>query len=114
MQKVGLWFAAFYLVFWIGGNYSFRYTHTCVRSHQEEQPVGNEGDTEMVTVCDWYSANAKRWTFGDPVRSVANVWLATWEDAAALGGIATWIAVSVWRGRRRERERSQYHESLGL
>jgi hypothetical protein len=111
-QRFGLWFAAAYLVFWMGGNYSFHYTHTCVRSHTEEQPVGTDGDTQMVTVCDWYSANAKRWTFLDPVRSVFTTWIGSWIDAAVVGGIAACIGVAVWRGRKRDREYEQYLAQL--
>jgi hypothetical protein len=68
---MALGFAVVYLILWIGGNYSFNYTHNCVGSHQEEVPVGNDGDTTMETVWDFYSANSKRWTFLDPARSVA-------------------------------------------
>jgi hypothetical protein len=116
LQKFGLWFAAAYLVFWMGGNYSFNYTHNCVRSHTEERAINPEGDTENVTVCDFYSANAKRWTIGDPVRAIFTTWITGWADAAILGGIASAIGFSFWRGQRRERERrrewAEYQEYL--
>lgn len=111
MQKFGLWFAIAYAVFWMGGNYSFDYTHKCVRSHTEEQAVGNEGDTQTVTVCD-YSANAKRWTFLDPARAVATTWVTGWLDAAILAGIAGAIGVWVWRDKRQERREREYQEWL--
>jgi hypothetical protein len=114
-KRIGVWTAVFYAVFWIGGNYSFHYTHRCVRSHQEEQVINQDGDTEMVTVCDWYSANAKRWTALDPVRSVFGGW--SWLDAAVFGGIAALIGYAVWSSRREEREaealRAYYSETYG-
>ena len=101
-------------MFYSGGSYSYHYTHNCVRSHQEEQPVGNDGDTRMVTVCDFYTANAKRWTFGDPVRSVFTTWIGGWEDAAVVGGIAAAIGAYVWRGRRRSRRVREQQALLDL
>lgn len=109
-QKWALGFALVYAIFWIGGNYSFAYTHTCVRSHQEEQQVGNDGDTQMVTVCDWYSANAKRWTFLDPARAVATTWITGWADAAILGVVAASIGGCVLYTRRRVRLEREYHQ----
>ncbi len=102
-QKWALGFAIVYLIFWMGGLYSFGYTHECVRSHQEEEAFNNEGDTRMVTVCDFYTANSKRWTFYDPVRSVATTWVTGWVDATILGGIAVAIVGFVVYDRRRER-----------
>lgn len=72
-QKVGAMVAIADAVFWIGGNYSFDYTHKCVRSHTEQQVINSDGDTQTVTVCDFYSANAKRRTLLDPARAVADV-----------------------------------------
>jgi uncharacterized membrane protein len=110
-QRWGIVLAVAYLLFYSGGSYSFHYTHTCVRSHQEEQPVGQNGDTETVTVCDWYAANAKRWSFGDPARAVFTTWIGGWVDAAVVGGIAAAIGGYVWRDRRRSR-RERDHLAL--
>lgn len=107
MKRVALWCAAVYLVFWIGGNYSFDYTHKCVRSHTEERVINSDGDTQNVTVCDFYSANAKRWTFADPVRAVFTTWVTGWLDAAVLAGIAVIIGVMYWRDRRQKRHYPQ-------
>jgi hypothetical protein len=94
---------SFTSIFWIGGNYSFNYTHDCVRSHKEWQVINNEGDEELVTICDFYSANSKRWTLLDPARSVATSWVTGWVDAAILGGVAVVIVSYVLYGRRKER-----------
>jgi hypothetical protein len=59
-----------YLIFWAGGNWSYGYTHNCVRSHTEEVYNPSTEDVETVTVCDFYSANSKRWTLLDPVRAL--------------------------------------------
>jgi hypothetical protein len=105
-QKWGLGIALFYAVFYMGGSYSFNYTHECVRSHQQEE-VRRTADGDYyettVTVCDWYTANAKRWTFLDPVRAIQREWLTSWVDAAILGGIAAAIAGYVVRQRRAQR-----------
>jgi hypothetical protein len=97
-----MWFAIAYAVFWIGGNYSFDYTHKCVRSHTEDR-VNNQGDEYTVTVCDFYVANGKRWTLLDPARAVATTWVTGWVDGAILAGIAAAIGTYVWYDRRRER-----------
>jgi hypothetical protein len=59
-----------YLIFWAGGNWSYGYTHNCLRSHKEEVYNPSTEDTETVTVCDFYGGNAKRWTLLDPIRVV--------------------------------------------
>jgi hypothetical protein len=114
-QKWATGIAVFYLIFWMGGNYSFNYTHTCVRSHQElrEVPDG-QGDVieKNVTVCDFYSANAKRWTFGDPARSLVTTWVGTWVDAAILGGIAAMVFGYRWNERRKDRKRQAIYDAL--
>lgn len=67
-----VWVAAalVYVIVFLGGSLSFGYTHRCVRSHEREVPVNNEGDVETVTVCDFYTANGKRWTLLDPFRAL--------------------------------------------
>jgi hypothetical protein len=107
-RKVAIWLAGIYVVFWIGGNYSFDYTHKCVRSHTEERVINSDGDTEQVTVCDYYSANAKRWTFGDPVRAVTSIWVTDWIDATLLLGFAAWIGFEFWRDRRHKEAIAAY------
>ena len=95
--------AVFYLIFWMGGNYSFQFTHTCVRSHQElrEVPDG-QGDSieKYVTVCDYYTANGRRWSFGDPARSLATTWVGTWTNAAFFAGIGCLVVGYRWKKRR--------------
>lgn len=61
--------AGIYTAVIFGGNLSFSYTHTCVRSHTEDH-FNNNGDESTVTVCDFYTANGKRWTLLDPFRSL--------------------------------------------
>jgi hypothetical protein len=114
-QKWAAGIAVFYLIFWMGGNYSFNYTHTCARSHQEIQEVPDgQGDVneKNVIVCDWYTANAKRWTFGDPARSVATTWIGTWTDAAIVGGIVAVIVGYCWNERRKARNRQAIYDAL--
>lgn len=66
-----LWIVlAVYALIWFGGNVSFKYTHTCVRSHQEEILVGKNGETQTLSYCDFYTANGKRWTTLDPFRAL--------------------------------------------
>ena len=101
-RRAAAWVAAFYVVFWFGGSASFHFTHNCVRSHQEEQPVGNDGDVQMVTVCDWYTANAKRWTVGDPLR----VWAGSWVSGGIVAGIAAAAAAWWWRSESGKRKRA--------
>jgi len=59
-----------YVVFWAGGNWSFGYTHRCVRSHVEQAYDPAVDDLRDRRVCDWYTANDKRWTLLDPLRAV--------------------------------------------
>lgn len=73
-----------------GGNYSFGYTHKCVRSHTEERVINSDGDTQNVTVCDFYSANAKRWTFGDPIRAVVGTGKGRRRSGRVLAWTTSW------------------------
>lgn len=83
-HKAAIWIAAVYLLFYLGGRWSFIYTHNCVRR------VGE--------ACDSYEGNDKRWTFWDPVRAVHVGWI----DTAMLVGIAAVVGAWYWRKRRRE------------
>lgn len=100
---IGTWIAAAYLVFYLGGDYSFSYTHECVRGHTEQ--IADEGGYAEVLVCDWYTANEKRWTFGDPVRAIYSIEIRNWKRSAIVGGILLLMVIAVWRNRRRATRR---------
>jgi hypothetical protein len=82
-HRASIWVAAVYLLFYLGGRWSFLYTHDCVR---------HVGDT-----CDSYE-NDKRWTALDPIRAVHVGWM----DTAVLVGIAVVVGAWYWRKRRRK------------
>jgi hypothetical protein len=81
-----------YFVFYLGGHYSFGYTHVCTHSHQKTLIQVNNGDTTMHTiiVCDSYSGNAKRWSPGDAVRALYSQPLTGWN-----GGILVVIVLAI-------------------
>jgi hypothetical protein len=106
-QRYALIGAAIYLVLWMGGNYSFQYTHQCVRSHTEERYNANADDTETVTVCDYYSANGRQWGFWSPLAAIRESWLTSWIDAAVYGALAAIAASVIVRSRRRTRREQQ-------
>lgn len=69
MKRALLAAAAIYLSVWFGGAMSFHYTHTCLRHHTEEN-VNVQGDDITYEICDYYDANAHRWTFLGPIRAL--------------------------------------------
>ena len=81
-----------YFVFYLGGHYSFGYTHVCAHSHQKTLISVNHGNTttHTIIVCDVYSGNAKRWSPGDPVRALYSEPLTGWN-----GGILVAIALAI-------------------
>jgi hypothetical protein len=89
---LGVGFAC--LFFYLGGSYSFRYTHVCVRSHKHMvfEATHHDVKTHMVTVCDAYSGNSKRWSPGDPARALYSEPFTRW-DGVVLVGIALVIGV---------------------
>jgi len=100
---IGLGVVVAYLLFYLGGNYSFRYTHVCVRSHQQLvfEATHDNAVAHTVTVCDRYSGNAKRWSFRDPVRALYSEPVTRW-DGEILVGIALVIAATVLYGLREQ------------
>lgn len=102
MRKAVPWLIAGYLVFWVGGTWSFGYTHRCARAHTEER-LDSQGNDRTTTVCDYYVANGKRWTILDPVRATRDELFDTWADTAIVLGLAAFIGGAVWRVRRKDR-----------
>jgi hypothetical protein len=92
-----------YLLFYLGGNYSFRYTHRCVRSHQQTvfEATPDNAVSHTITVCDRYSGNAKRWSVGDPVRALYAEPLTRWNGEIVVG-IALVIGAAVLYNRRKQ------------
>jgi hypothetical protein len=65
---------------------------------------GHTSTPHTSIVCDRYSANAKRWSFGDPVRAVASERLVKW-DGLAIGLIVVVIAAAMFLERLRKKDR---------
>jgi hypothetical protein len=61
----------------------------------------------IVTICDFYTANSRRWTILDPVRAVTTTWVSGWIDAAILTAIAAAIGAHIWNEKRRARAREE-------
>ena len=82
---LGVGFAC--LVFYLGGSYSFRYTHVCVRSHKHVvfNATHDNVESHTVTVCDAYSGNSKRWSPGDPVRALYSEPFTKWAGIILVG-----------------------------
>ena len=93
-----------YFLFYLGGSYSFSYTHLCAHSHR--QVVVLEGQDASTThtnvICDRYSGNAKRWSFGDPVRAFPSERLGKW-DGMAIALIVLVIGATMFLQRRRKK-----------
>ena len=98
--------AVAYFLFYLGGSYSFRYTHACAHSHRKVVILQTEHTLKPQTsiVCDRYSANANRWSFGDPVRAVVSERLIKWEGMA-IGLIVVVIAAAMFLERLRKKDR---------
>jgi len=75
------------LLFYLGGSYSFRYTHVCVRSHKHLvfEATHDNAKSHLVTVCDAYSGNSKRWSAGDPVRALSSEPFTRWDGVILVG-----------------------------
>jgi hypothetical protein len=95
-----------YFLFYLGGNYSFRYTHVCARSHRKVvySETQHASTSRTIIVCDRYSGNARRWSFGDPVRAVSSERLIKW-DGMAIGGFVVVIGAATFLERRRRKNR---------
>jgi hypothetical protein len=94
-----------YLLFYLGGNYSFRYTHVCTRSHQKTvfQATHTGPVSHTIIVCDVYSGNAKRWSIGDPVRALYSEPLTGWNGTIVVGIALAIGTAAVFERRRRRR-----------
>lgn len=114
-KLIGPWVIAGYLLFYLGGYYSFGYTHTCVRSHtvETDTPTDRGVAFSTDTVCDWYSANERRWTEGDPVRAIYSVGLGDGGVLLiiAVMGFAIYAGVDYARRRRTSEWLSSYVRS---
>ena len=93
-----------YFLFYLGGSYSFRYTHVCAHSHRQVvySETQHASNSRTIIVCDRYSGNAKRWSFGDPVRAIPSERLTKW-DGMAIGGIVLVIGAATFLERRRRK-----------
>jgi hypothetical protein len=92
-----------YFLFYLGGNYSFRYTHVCTHSHREVIYSETQHASTSI-VCDRYSGNARKWSFGDPVRAVPSERFIKW-DGMAIGGFVVVIGAAMFLERRRRKNR---------
>lgn len=82
-------------LFYLGGSYSFRYTHVCAHSHKKVVfKVTDVTETRTITVCDTYSGNGKHWSPGDPARALYSEPLTGWNEAIVIG-LALAIVVAV-------------------
>ena len=94
-------------LFYLGGSYSFRYTHVCAHSHKkvvfEAVPPYH-----TITVCDSYSGNAKHWSPGDPVRALYSEPLTGWNETIVIGIAVAIVAAALYEvlyARRKKRRR---------
>jgi hypothetical protein len=97
-----------YFLFYLGGSYSFDYTHVCARNHRKVvyEATHDNAVPHTITVCDRYAGNAKRWSFGDPVRAISSERLTKW-DGMAIGGIVVVIGAATFLEWRRRKSRPQ-------
>jgi len=101
-----------FFVFYLGGSYSFRYTHVCARSHQETvfDATHDNAVPHTITVCDAYSGNTKHWSPGDPFRALYSEPLTGWNEAIVIVialGIVAAVSYEQWRRRRSRRRPSR-------
>jgi hypothetical protein len=82
-------------LFYLGGSYSFAYTHVCARSHQKTVFIAtpNNAVGHKVTVCDAYGGNSKHWSPGDTFRAIGSERPNRWE-----GGIFVAILLAIGAG----------------
>jgi hypothetical protein len=98
-KKLLAWLAlgigAAYFFLYLGGSYSFSYTHVCSRSHKKVvfEATHNNAVQHTIVVCDAYTGNAKRWSPGDPVRALRSERPNRWE-----GGIVVVIVLAIGAG----------------
>jgi hypothetical protein len=92
-----------YFLFYLGGSYSFSYTHVCARSHKKTvyEPTHNNVVPHTITVCDAYSGNTKHWSPGDPVRALRSERINKW-NGAILVVIVLAIGTGVFFDRRKQ------------
>ena len=100
-------------LFYLGGSYSFRYTHVCAHSHKKTV-FRAVPPYHTITVCDSYTGNSRHWSPGDPARALYSEPLTGWNEAIVIGIALAIVAVALFellykrrkdRGRRR-RERA--------
>jgi len=93
-------------LFYLGGSYSFRYTHVCVKSHHKTVYDATAGAPEIhtITICDVYSGNSKHWSPGDTARALYSEPLTGWNEVIVIV-IALAIGVAAFF-ERRKRKRS--------
>jgi hypothetical protein len=113
--KLWVWLAfgigVAYFLFYLGGSYSFSYTHVCSRSHKKVYFVATHDNAvrHTVIVCDAYTGNSKRWSPGDPVRALGSERANRWEY-----GIVVVIVLAIGAGvffERRQQRRSRPPET---
>lgn len=105
---IGIALFAFYL----GGSYSFRYTHVCTKSHHKTVYNATPGspDIHTITICDVWSGNSKHWSPGDPARALASEPLTGWNEVIVIA-FAVAIGVAAFF-ERRKRSRANRKRSM--
>jgi hypothetical protein len=105
-----VWWAALvlgiaYFLFYLGGSYSFSYTHVCARSHKETVNVATHTNvvSHTITVCDRYGANTKHWSPGDPVRALSSERLTKYNGFVVAGIVIVVGAAGFFEWRRQRR-----------
>ena len=103
---IGIALFAFYL----GGSYSFGYTHVCTKSHKKVvfDATHHNAVSHTITICDVYSGNSRHWSPGDPARALYSEPLTGWNEAIVIG-LAVAIGVGVFF-ERRQRSRSKLRD----
>lgn len=94
-------------LFYLGGSYSFSYTHVCIKSHKDVvfNLTHDNAVSHTVIVCDVYSGNSKHWSPGDPARALSSESLTGWNEAIVIAfAIALGVAAFF---ERRKRTRSK-------
>jgi hypothetical protein len=91
-------------LFYLGGSYSFSYTHVCAKSHRKTVYNATAGTPEIhtITICDVYSGNSKHWSPGDPARALWSESLTGWNEAIAIA-FALAIGVAAFFEQRKRR-----------
>ena len=95
-----------YALFYVGGSYSFRYTHACAKSHKKVvyNQTSNNAVPHAVIICDRYTGNSKHWSPGDPARALTSERLTKYNGMILIGivlvvGLAV-VFERLWGSRR--------------